>query len=154
MSVSGSFTTLDALGPDLPLADITGQVVAYSFFDGVQTLAAANSEIVVFYVATDGQCRISDWVITLWNTDDPHLIDGMDLQFSEGNTREDGFMGAVCTSPPPGPCTMTNYLTALHYGAVLDGPPGLWSDVGSCSGVVFVDGFESGDLLEWTSSSP
>jgi hypothetical protein len=72
MNVSGSFTVATALAANLSLQDITGQVTAYSFSDGINTYAntSANARIYSFQVSTDSTGHISNSNITLdlWQT--------------------------------------------------------------------------------------
>ena len=68
--VSGSFTVAVALPHFMPMTDIAGSLVSYSFSDGVQTRSNANSFTCDFRVATDGAGQISAWSVYL--TQAPH----------------------------------------------------------------------------------
>ena len=62
MSLSGSFSTAAPLAANLPAGtEITAQVTAYSFSDGVNTYssAAPDARIRTFQVGTDGQGNIA-----------------------------------------------------------------------------------------------
>jgi hypothetical protein len=67
MSVSGSFTIADSTlfpAPNSPLIDISGDLVAWSFFDGINTLTEADSNIQI-RVSTDGAGAIDEWAIII-----------------------------------------------------------------------------------------
>ena len=80
MSLTGSFTLASALPPNFSGgADITSQVTAYSFSDGVNTYASTNpnSRIYQFAVVTDGSGNITVGSISLqlWQSgSSPHAV--------------------------------------------------------------------------------
>jgi hypothetical protein len=63
--VTGSFTVATALAPLLPLGDISGSVVDFTFTDGVQTRTPATTNVCTFDIATDANGAISHWQIFL-----------------------------------------------------------------------------------------
>ena len=80
MSLTGSFTLASALPPNFSGgADITSQVTAYSFSDGVNTYASTNpnSRIYNFAVVTDGSGNITigNILLELWQSgSSPHAV--------------------------------------------------------------------------------
>ena len=79
MRVTGSFTVAAALPPNLASSNITSQVTAYSFTNGIATWANTNpnSRIADFIVSTDGSGNIiantTDVYLQLWLTgSSPH----------------------------------------------------------------------------------
>jgi hypothetical protein len=65
-SVTGTFVVAVALAPNMPLTDIGGSVLTYSFSDGANTLTESNSSIFgAFDIATDALGNISEWQLTL-----------------------------------------------------------------------------------------
>jgi hypothetical protein len=79
MSLSGSFSTATPLAPNLPAGtEITAQVTAYSFSDGVNIYSSADPDarIRTFQVGTDGQGNIvtENIQLTRWLTGStPHV---------------------------------------------------------------------------------
>jgi len=66
MSFSGTFSVPTPLAPSLPLADISGLVSQFSFFDGRSTLDNLNvTGISIFRVATGLTGEITGWEIKL-----------------------------------------------------------------------------------------
>ena len=65
MSVSGSFETANTLGQSFSFKDISNDLVAFSFFDGVNTITNETPGVVIntFEVGTDVSGQISDWNI-------------------------------------------------------------------------------------------
>jgi len=80
MTISGSFTVATALGPNFSGAtDISSQVTAYSFTDGVNTYTNTdpNARLYQFNVATDGTGAISvaSLLIERWQSGtSPHAV--------------------------------------------------------------------------------
>jgi hypothetical protein len=79
MSISGSFTLASPLPPNFTAADITSQVIAYSFTDGVNTIANTdpNARPYYFYVATDarGNINVAFIIVEKWQSgSSPHIV--------------------------------------------------------------------------------
>lgn len=80
MSITGSFTVASALGPNFSGAtDISSQVTAYSFTDGVNTYTNTdpNARLYQFNVATDGSGNISvaSLLVEKWQSgSSPHAV--------------------------------------------------------------------------------
>lgn len=109
--VSGSFTISAPLADDLSLDDIAGDLVSYSFSDGVDTLTQTNSSTAVFDVSTDTNGLITQWHITLLNapldTKEIYTIsiptftkdDGSAIGIGQGSNTNDP--GSWATTPEP-----------------------------------------------------
>jgi hypothetical protein len=110
--VSGSFTTSAPLADGLPLEDISGDLVSYSFSDGVATLTQTNSAPAVFDVSTDTNGSIAEWHITLLDppldTKEIYTIsiptftkdDGSAIGIGQGSNTNDH--GSWAVTPEPG----------------------------------------------------
>jgi hypothetical protein len=63
--ITMSFSVASPLSPNLPLTDITSQIVAYEIFDGVNTVTnlSPNTLVNLFFISTDGNGNIAEWVI-------------------------------------------------------------------------------------------
>ncbi len=77
MNVNGSFSTATPLAANLALADISAQVTAYSFTDGINTYtsASSNARIFEFEIATgaSGQITSASVILELWQSgSSPH----------------------------------------------------------------------------------
>ena len=79
MNISGSFTLASPLPPNFPSADITSQVIAYSFTDGVNTIASTDPDArpYYFFVATDasGNINVRYLLVEKWQSgSSPHTV--------------------------------------------------------------------------------
>lgn len=84
MSVSGWFALDSALPVTSNLSDIRGEITAYSYFDGRDTMTQVNSELRYFSVATTAG-EISQWDI--WIHINYKGEDGLWNEVGEGNHR-------------------------------------------------------------------
>lgn len=101
--VQGQLTTSGPL-PGGVAVDIAGQIVAYSFTDGVQTLTQDNSQVVVALVATDTGAVIGI-SLTIWSEErisakgeGGRNISGIDIRQGGEETFSAGYQGAPCQS--------------------------------------------------------
>jgi hypothetical protein len=70
MSVRGSFTVAAELAPSMPLTDISGDILAYSFTDGAHLHTQDNSMLFgAFKIATDATGAIIEWQLTTADRD-------------------------------------------------------------------------------------
>jgi hypothetical protein len=68
MSITGSLTVAGPLGANLPLTNITTQVLSFSFSDGVNTLTNLNTDFggeTSIWVGTDAYGNIDQWYVAL-----------------------------------------------------------------------------------------
>jgi hypothetical protein len=70
MNVTGSFTLQDPLLQNLSNANITADILSFSFFDGRNTITKADATAFTFFVNTDALANISAWGIFV-RRDDP-----------------------------------------------------------------------------------
>jgi hypothetical protein len=135
MSVTGFFQTANRLPAGLGGADISGDIVGYSFSDGVQTLNDGNSYIVQAVVSTDGSGRLMTWGLTFYR-DNGGVVGGMDIAYSLGPPeflQIDGFTDAPCGIGTPDDCQGVfdfgpNY--GLDFELQPQDIPGRWSITG------------------------
>jgi len=73
MRVTGSITTSAPLAPNLANQDVTAQVTAYSFSDGVNTFASSDPNVKLYYpfmATTDasGNLTAMGFLVNIWET--------------------------------------------------------------------------------------
>lgn len=117
MRITGSFELTEGLSASttVNLRD-SPSLVAFSFFDGVETRDNTNTEICEFWITTDGGGRIVEWWLALFENggaDPQHAID-----MSLGNNR-----GSFST--PYGTCVEAHQ-PPFTYGLNLAGVNGVW----------------------------
>jgi hypothetical protein len=63
--ITMSFSVLLPLSRNLPLTDITSQILAYEIFDSVNTVTnlSPNTLVNLFFISTDANGNIAEWVI-------------------------------------------------------------------------------------------
>jgi hypothetical protein len=63
--ITMSFSVALPLSPNLPLTDIASQVLAFEIFDGVNTVTnlSPNTLVNLFFISTDANANIAEWVI-------------------------------------------------------------------------------------------
>jgi hypothetical protein len=105
MHVSGSFTLASALPPNFSGAtDISSQITAYSFSDGINTYANTdpNSRIYQFNIATDstGLISVGSILLEVWQSgSSPHAIgDRVTLVNLNGPTINQSENNLSCTA--------------------------------------------------------
>jgi hypothetical protein len=79
MSIDGSFTLADPLGPNMAVTQIAGDVLDFSFNNGVFTFTPGNTPITDFLVGTDSSGNINIWNIQLIDQLTPGGIVGEDV---------------------------------------------------------------------------
>jgi hypothetical protein len=106
MSISGSFTLASPLSANLPVTDLTPNVLSFSFFDGRNTITNLNQDpsLTSFTVTTDATGRIDQWLLEL-NTPQP-AIDGaisytMNSEYFSGSAQDAVFTAQCVTSISP-----------------------------------------------------
>lgn len=102
--VQGQMTTSGPL-PGGVAVDIAGQIIAYAFTDGVQTLTQDNSEVVVALLATDTSGAVIGISLTIWSEgrtsakgEGGRNISGIDIRQGGEETFSAGYQGAPCQS--------------------------------------------------------
>jgi hypothetical protein len=63
MFVTVMVTLAGPLGAHMPLTDVTSQVTAFTFFDGVQTITNMKTFPLFFLFSTDGSGHIVEWIV-------------------------------------------------------------------------------------------
>jgi hypothetical protein len=137
MKATGWFTTASPLGANLAYTDLSGQVTAYSFNDGINTIASTdpNARIVSMLVETNGSAQFSSWyiVVELWQSGtSPHnYTDRMSQIFTVNTVSGMGSGGAnnlTCTAndlvAAGDMCTMGDSTTWSSAAIATDG---FWS---------------------------
>lgn len=125
MSLSLSFEVASPLAPNLPLSDISGSILIYSFNDGVQVLDQTNSIPTLFLASTDANGNISTWSMQA-TADFPTPITVGDIYRQIGTfsvttgARDQGAI-ARCISVSNGDCELTKVNLGRIYGS-----PGEW----------------------------
>jgi hypothetical protein len=130
MRVTGSFTTVVPLPPNMPNTNIAAQVTSYSFFDGVNTIASSdpNSVVLSFFATTDGAGQLTSaatldverWVTT------PGVGNLFNFIFIDnGGGESGGVTNAQCASLSGSACT--GYITLLGSGSTSLASPGVWT---------------------------
>ena len=69
MNVSGTITLSNLLAPNLPLQDITAQILDFAFFDGRTTITKATASqpsLTDFFIETDAAGNITRWGIQIF----------------------------------------------------------------------------------------
>lgn len=113
MSISGSFVVSAPLAPS-STTDLSGSLLAYSFFDGVEGSDSTNSLICQFSVTTNAAGAITGWNIWLRESggaDPQHSLETRDTTDLAGFLSPNNACGAG----------------ALNPFASTTGQPGLWS---------------------------
>jgi len=130
MTVSGWFQTASPLAADLTFADLSGELTAYSFFDGVQTLSESNSYVRNVLISTDGSGAPTEWSLTFFRNNGGNVA-GCDVTYIAGsNIQFDGFTDGVCAVGTPDDCdTVADF--GPNNGTFLEAPPvsspGAWT---------------------------
>jgi hypothetical protein len=109
MHVTGSFSTAAPIGPGVTNLDITASITAYSFNDGVNTIANGdvNARIRSAVVTTDGTGAIIAWNVAVerWTsgTNGAHIVgDRLNFIRTLSTPNDQGFNNEICASPPAG----------------------------------------------------
>lgn len=125
-SLTGSFELANPLPGFLPLSELTGLLVDFSFNDGVETRTLATSFVCDFNVATDGAGNITQWEIRLrrspYNPGDPHH--SIETSGQPGVIQGADFVGTG--TAPAGPCdgmVLTTTATAPTQGSWVSNQP-------------------------------
>jgi hypothetical protein len=65
--ITTSFSIALPLSSNLPLTDITSQILAYEIFDGVNTVTnlSPNTLVNLFFISTDANGNIAEWLIAV-----------------------------------------------------------------------------------------
>jgi hypothetical protein len=160
--LTGWFTVAAPLVPGTPYpADISGLVTSFSFADGVQTLSDANAEILAFSIGTDGGGNLTEWSFRIWKAPIPTstgvLIDGIhSASFGVPGpswlVQDVGFQQGLCLNidEDSGLCDGVDLPTPF-FGELFSNDQ---ADAGTWISTIFSDGFESGNVSQWSSSSP
>ena len=135
MTVSGSFTTASALSPNLSLQNVVAQVTDFSFSDGINTYAFAdsNSRMYLFAVTTNGSGQITAYeiLIELWTSGtSPHSSgDRFSYMFiTNGNTL--AFNNSRCVGVGPGNSGVADSCDSENPDSsrsAASGPAGTWT---------------------------
>ena len=75
MRITGTLTFAAELAPNLSFDEITSNVQAFSFSDGVHTIAGPTSDFFYLYVATDGNGDLTEWAMAFTQPNPPHAED-------------------------------------------------------------------------------
>jgi hypothetical protein len=121
MSVDGSFEVAVALPPGAT-TDVSGSLVDFSFFDGVEARSLADSTICQFAVTTDGAGQIVAWDIWL------REAGGADPQHSLETRSASDLAGFASPNAACGGA-------ALNPFASVTGFPGSWTGSGGPTAV-------------------
>jgi hypothetical protein len=133
MRVSGSFELAAALPANLPMTDITADVLAFSFANGRSTLTQVDPLLTLFFfVQTDATGRIEVWDVIVQQTLTLTPLGDADIAISTQNDTagllglsgvEDRGMLLKCDPPgvPRGLCV------SLADEATVDAVPGAWT---------------------------
>lgn len=133
MRVTGYFETAGPLPASIPLTDISGQIVAYSFNDGVVTLDQTNSQICRFSVATNASGIPAFGYTTIDGVPSGVGSNAMDLQL--GTNPNPGaqspfitvgkfiFANAVCTTNAYDNANLASSTNGLVYVAPVASQP-------------------------------
>jgi hypothetical protein len=133
MKVTGSFELADALPADLPLTDISGDVLAFSFSNGRSTLTESDPNLLaLFFVQTNASGEITVWDIILQQTLTLTPLGDHDTQVFTQNDPT-GLLGisavadrgALMMCDPPG--VPRGICASLEDSATISDTPGLWS---------------------------
>jgi hypothetical protein len=123
MHVSGSFSVADPLAADLPLTDIEGDLLAFTFSDGVTVYTLANAVVQDMRVGTDSAGNIDEWQIVLLRPfPTPTDINDRDRRLSSSAALDQGSF-RDCLDEFFGECTTLGPLT---IGETLPDQPGSW----------------------------
>lgn len=128
-SLSGSFTVLLPLAPDLVSQDLSQVLNGFTFFDGVQTLSLDNAEICAFEVTTNGSGQITDWQFSLRELPLPMAGDPQGFMDS-------GSFGELVGSGPAGAIPCASFAATVSASA---STPGVWSVSGPAINTVTYD---------------
>jgi hypothetical protein len=139
MSVSGSFTLASPLAPNAFIADLSSQVLAFSFSDGRHTLTEVDLDpdfFTLFGVKTDANGQFERWAMFVQQTKTLKVPDGADILIFSNNDPDALFSGSpsiqdfgdlgVCqVFDPPGICH------TLADTASVTNAPGVWTSASS-----------------------
>lgn len=160
--LTGFFTVPAALPSSSSYpTEVSSVVSSFSFNDGVQTLNSANAAIVAFAIGTDDGGNLVQWSIRLWRTPIPTslgaLMDGIHSASlpisppSDWLVQDVGFQEGLCLNVSNGICDGVN-LPSPYIGELFvladPGAAGTWVSI------LFTDGFETGNLSQWSGSVP
>jgi hypothetical protein len=132
MRVTGWFELADLLPADLPLTDIGGDVLAFSFSNGRSTLTAADPSLTTFFfVQTDAAGDIDVWdvilqqtlVLTPFGDHDTRIVTQNDTAGLLGLSGVQDLGALLMCDPalvPRGLCL------SFEDSALIDGSPGVW----------------------------
>jgi hypothetical protein len=133
MQITGWFKTDQPLADNLPYTSLNSLVIDFSFSDGVNTINMADIGSLdcepgiynCWYVETDGDGNITDWLIGIAtkNLGEMEIGDSRNYIFTETYAMVD--LGAIqtCTAVMFGACVSVDNV----YGHVWDQPRGVWT---------------------------
>jgi hypothetical protein len=125
MNVNGSFTVAEELDPNLLFADITAEVLSFSFNDGVFTYDSNTPpDFKIFIVSTDASGNIISWDIAFQELDNPppNTVLGDEMTFLNTFVVEDNTLFGRCAQLFPNVCTYKQVGSAFAFG------PGSWEN--------------------------
>ena len=128
MRVTGSFDINGFLSPNLANQDISGDIVTFSFSNGLVTRTPANTAVCIFRVTTDGNGNLLDVLISLRANPAPTV--GQPLEFLDIGAFDYVYTGTGPSSGPGNECsalTPNNWATAPRTGSQWTSPERLVS---------------------------
>lgn len=127
-SITGSFTTAAPLAANLSDSNISANITAFSFTDGVATRTLANTVICRFLVSTDASGAISGHSIWLRQSNTTAMQNQHSLELYEPfkGTSDLAGLGALgettCAPGPLNPFASSNAGTGAWVASVAGGP--------------------------------
>lgn len=129
MRVTGQFELANALSADMPMTDLTGQILSFSFSNGRATLSNVDpfTSLAVFSVSTDALGAINGWAISVQRLQ--AVNGGLDLTAQTFNDPTFGFPledsgQVVACDPIP---LQRGLCVSLADVATVGGAPGAWT---------------------------
>lgn len=134
--VTLTFELAQAVAPNSPMTDYTGQVISWSFNDGVQTLDQNNSYLPFFQFSTDASGQPNEWLMSAYedNLDfrGQFPISAIETAFYPGNLQQEfGSQDFLCSdfNGPNGQCSsgaIQSIDSALYFSIAPGTPAGNW----------------------------